>query len=168
MRIEDAKIPLHITATDLANGEQAVLSSGSVVDAIRASVSLPYIFKPHRVGGRILVDGFLSDPLPVNVAIREGAGVIVAMGFESPYQRRFDSLGRFSFQLSSIMTNNLLKSRFALHSLTHHAEVILIAPEFSKRVHLFDTAKIPYVIEEGRRAAEAQVPYLRRLLAVPT
>ncbi|HLO66448.1 MAG TPA: patatin-like phospholipase family protein [Holophaga sp.] len=165
MRIEDAKIPLYITATDLATGDQAVLDRGSVVDAIRASISLPYIFKPFRIGDRTLVDGFLSDPLPVNVAIREGAGLIVAMGFESPYQRRFDSFGRLSFQLSSIMTNNLLRSRFAMHSLSHHEEVILVAPEFGRRVRLFDTEKIPYVIEEGRKAAEAQVPYLRRILA---
>lgn len=165
LRIEDAQVPLHITATDLANGDQAILSQGSVVDAIRASIAIPYIFNPHRIGERLLIDGFMSDPLPVNVAMREGADVIIAMGFESPYQRKVNSIGRFSFQLSSIMTNNLLRSRFAFHNLTHHSEVILIVPEFEKRVHLFDTEKIPYIIEVGEKAAEAQMPYLRRLLA---
>ena len=165
LAIEDTKIPLFITATDLANGDQAILSSGSVVDAIRASISLPYIFSPHKIGDRLLIDGFMSDPLPVNVAMREGADVIIAMGFESPNQTKIDSVGRFSFQLSSIMTNNLLKSRFAFHNLTHHSEVILIVPQFEQRVRLFDTEKIPYIIELGERAAEEQVPYLRRLLA---
>lgn len=165
LAIEDTKIPLFITATDLANGDQAILSSGSVVDAIRASISLPYIFSPHKIGDRLLIDGFMSDPLPVNVAMREGADVIIAMGFESPNQTKIDSVGRFSFQLSSIMTNNLLKSRFAFHNLTHHSEVILIVPQFEQRVRLFDTEKIPYIIEVGERAAEEQVPYLRRLLA---
>ncbi len=165
MAIEDAKVPLFITATDLANGDQAILGEGSVVDAIRASISIPYIFSPHRIGDRLLIDGFMSDPLPVNVAMREGADVIIAVGFESPYQRRFNTLGRFSFQLSSIMTNNLLKSRFAFHNLTHHSEVILIVPRFDKRVGLFETEKIPYVAEVGERAAQEQVPYLRRLLA---
>ena len=163
--IEGTQIPLHITATDLANGDQAVLSRGSLVDAIRASISIPYIFNPHRIGERLLIDGFMSDPLPVNVAMREGADVIIAMGFESPYQKRINSIGRFSFQLSSIMTNNLLRSRFAFTSLSHHSEVILIVPEFERRVRLFDTEQIPYVIEVGQRAAEAQLPYLRQLLA---
>jgi NTE family protein len=163
-RIESMKTPLHITATDFANGEQVVFSSGRVVDAIRSSIAIPYIFKPWRVDGRLLIDGFMSDPLPVNVAIREGAQVIVAMGFESPYQSGMKSVGRFSFQLSSIMTNNLLKSRFAFHNLAHHAEVILIVPEFRERIRLFDTDKIPYIIEEGERAAEAQIPYIQRLL----
>jgi NTE family protein len=165
LQFEQMKTPLYITATDFANGEQVVFSSGGLVDAIRASIAIPYIFSPHRVGEKLLIDGFMSDPLPVNVAIREGANIIIAMGFESPYQSRVDSVGRFSFQLSSIMTNNLLKSRFAFHNLAHHAEVILIVPEFRERVRLFDTGKIPYIIEEGERAAEKQMPYIKRLLA---
>lgn len=164
LTFEGMQIPLHITATDFANGDQVILSSGSVVDAIRASISIPYIFSPYKVGDRLLIDGFMSDPLPVNVAMREGADVIIAMGFESPNQTKINSVGRFSFQLSSIMTNNLLKSRFAFHNITHHSEVIPIVPQFDQRVKLFDTEKIPYIIEVGERAAEEQMPYLRRLL----
>ena len=163
-RIENTKTPLFITATDFANGDQVVFNSGRIVDAVRASVAIPYIFKPWPVDGKLLIDGFMSDPLPVNVAIREGANVIVAMGFESPFQTNIKSVGRFSFQISSIMTNNLLKSRFAFNNLAHHAEVILIIPEFRERVRLFDTEKVPYIISEGERAAEEQLPYIKRLL----
>ena len=84
----DLKIPLFITATDFHTGELVTLSSGSIVDAIRASVAVPFVFKPHRVNGRLCIDGLLSDPMPVGVAIREGGGVILALGFESPYQER--------------------------------------------------------------------------------
>ena len=112
----DTRIPLHLTATDFRTGEQVVLSQGPLVPAIRASIAVPFIFAPYHVDGRLLVDGFLSDPLPVNVAMREGASVIVAMGFESPYQTAVRTPARFAFQLSSIMTNNLLRSRFAFHS----------------------------------------------------
>jgi len=164
MTIETMPTPLHLTATDFGNGAQVVLSRGSVVDAIRASIAIPFIFRPWKVDGRLLIDGFMSDPLPVGVAIREGADVIIAMGFESPYQSSIRSPARFSFQLSSIMTNNLLKSRFAFHNLAHHAEVIPVIPQFSQRIRLFDTDKIPMIIEEGERAAEEQLPYLRRLL----
>ncbi len=166
-QIEAMPTRLHLTATDFRSGEQVVLSQGSLVDAIRASIAIPFIFRPWKIGGRLLIDGFMSDPLPVGVAIREGADVIVAMGFESPYQTGVTSPARFSFQLSSIMTNNLLKSRFAFHNLAHHAEVIPVIPQFSQRIRLFDTEKIPMIIEEGERAAEEQLPYLRRLLAVP-
>ena len=52
----------------------------------------------------------------------EGADVIIAMGFESPYQSRVSSVGRFAFQMSSIMTNNLLRASFAFHGLAHHGD----------------------------------------------
>jgi len=164
-RIEDMPIPLHVTATDFANGELVDLSSGSVADAIRASVALPFAFSPWKVDGKMLIDGLLSDPMPVSVAVKHGASVIVAAGFESPYQESVTSAGRFAFQLSSIMSNNLLKSRFGFQALAHHSEVIVIMPEFKQRIRLFDTEKIPYIIEEGERAAEAQIPYLKQLLA---
>ena len=163
-RIEDTPIPLHITATDFSNGELVELRSGSIVDAIRASVSLPLAFAPVRLDGKLLVDGYLADPLPVSVAMKHGSRVIVAVGFESPYQERVTSAGRFAFQLSAILANNLLKSRLAFHSAAHHSELIMILPEFKQRVRLFDTAKVPYIIEEGEQATLQQLPYLHTLL----
>ena len=63
------RIPLFVTATDLYNGEQVVMSEGSVAEAVRASISIPYIFPPHKIDDRFLVDGYLSDPLPIGVAM---------------------------------------------------------------------------------------------------
>jgi NTE family protein len=163
-RIEDAPIPLHIVATDFSNGDLVDITRGRLVEAIRASVALPFAFAPVRLDGRLLADGFLADPLPVSVAMKHGARVIVAVGFESPYQEKIGSAGRFAFQLSTIMSNNLLRSRFSFHSVSHHSEVIAIIPEFTQRVRLFDTEKVPYIIEEGERAAREQLPYLRELL----
>jgi NTE family protein len=160
----DTRIPLFVTATDLYNSEQVVISEGAIVDAVRASMAIPYIFPPHKVDGRFLVDGYLTDPLPIGVAIKEGADLILAMGFESPYQERISSLMRYNFQVSSIVSNNLLKTNYAFHNLAHHSEIIPIIPEFKYRIKLFDTDKIPYVIEEGERAAEKQLPYIKKLL----
>lgn len=164
-KIEDAKIPLYITATDFEHGAQVVLTQGKLADAIRGSIAIPYIFKAHRVDGKLLVDGYLTDPLPIGVAIKEGANVILAMGFESPYQGKINALMRYTFQVSSIMSNNLLKANFAFHSMAHHGEVIPILPQFKQHIGLFDTDKIPYLIDEGERAADEQMPYLKKLLA---
>ena len=160
------RIPLFVTATDLYNGEQVVMSEGSVAEAVRASISIPYIFPPHKLNGRFLIDGYQSDPLPIGVAIKEGADIIIAMGFESPYQEHITSLMRYNFQLSSVISNNLLKTNFAFHNLAHHSEIIPILPEFRHHIKLFDTDKLPYVIEEGERAAEKQLPFLKGLLSV--
>ena len=158
------RIPLFVTATDLYNGEQVVMSEGSVAEAVRASISIPYIFPPHKIDDRFLIDGYQSDPLPIGVAIKEGADIIIALGFESPYQERITSLMRYNFQVSSVTSNNLLRTNFSFHNLAHHSEIIPILPEFKHRIKLFDTDKLPYVIEEGERAAEHQLPYIQRLL----
>lgn len=163
-RIEDTPIPLHITATDFMNGELVDITRGDLVEAIRASVSLPLAFAPVKLGGRLLVDGYMADPLPVSVAMKNGSRVIVAVGFDSPYQENIRSAGRFAAQLSAILANNLLHSRLAFQSAAHHSEMILILPQFKQRVRLFDTDKVPYIIEEGEQAALQQMPYLRALL----
>lgn len=163
-RIEDLKIPLHITATNFMNGELVDISRGPLTSAIRASIAIPFAFSPVELDGQLLVDGYVSDPLPISVAIKHGARVIVAVGFESPVMEEIGSAGRFAMQLSSIMSNNLLRARYAFNSVAHHAEVITIIPEFEKRIRLFDTDKVPYIIDAGAQAAREQIGYLRRLL----
>ena len=71
---------------------------------------------------------------------------------------------RYAFQLNSVSTNNLLKASYAFHNLAHHAEIIPVLPQFDRRVGLFDTGKFSYVIEQGEKTAEQQLPYLRQLL----
>ncbi len=160
----EASVPLHIVATDVANGQKVVLSDGLVADAVRASIAIPYIWKPWCIDGRWLLDGCLNDPLPVDVAIREGAEVILAMGFESPYPHKIRSAMRYAFQVNTIYTNNLLRANYAFHNLAHHAEIIPILPEFGREIRLFDTDQFPHVIECGERAMEQELGYLRQVL----
>jgi len=167
-RLEDLRIPLRVTATDFHNGEQVIFDKGSLVDAIRASISIPFIFKPWHIDGRLCVDGFVSDPLPISVAIDAGADIVLAMGFESPNQHEVRSPIRFAFQVSSIMTNNLMRSRYALHHLARYTEVLPVIPEFHEHIKLFDAGKMPHIIKQGERAAEAILPKLRAMTGTST
>jgi len=162
----DVSLPLYIVATDFANGKAVVIDSGSITDAVRASIAIPTIFSPWEIDGRLLVDGAASNPLPADIAIQQGADIIITMGFELDYRPRIRSLTAANTHLNSIYTNNLLRATFAFHTLAHHHEIISIIPEFEKRVSMSDTHLIPYVIEQGRRAAEFQMPYLKQLLSL--
>lgn len=161
----DTQIPLFITATDFMTGEQVVLENGRLTDAVRASMAIPFVFSPWQVDGRLLVDGYLSDPLPVNVAMREGADVILALGFESPGQHTMDSPLRYAFQLSSIMTNSIFKARLAFQNLAHHAEILLLLPQFRQRIGMFNSDKFPAIIAAGEEAMQAQLPYLQTVMS---
>lgn len=160
----DLKLPLNVVATDLLGGEKVILSEGSVFDAIRASLAIPIIFPPWEVNGRLLIDGAASDPLPVDVAIQNGADIIIAMGFTLDYRNRFRSITAVQEQLNSIYMNNILNSTFAFHNLAHHAEIFPVIPEFDSTISMFDVDKIPAVIERGEQAARKQLPHIQRLL----
>lgn len=160
----DARTPLFIMATDFHSGEPSVFQDGRLLDAIRASITLPYIWKPWKIGDRYYVDGSLSNPMPVDVAIKEGADVILAVGFENPFPKEIKSLTRFAFHIDTIMTNNLLRANFAFQNLAHHAEIVSIFPEFDRPINLFSTDQIPYVIEQGERSMEDRLPYLLQIL----
>lgn len=78
-RIEDAAVPLRISATDFDDGASVILDSGSVVDAVMASTSLPGVWPPHRIGEHRYLDGVLSDQVPFKPAIEAGADTVYVL-----------------------------------------------------------------------------------------
>jgi len=78
-RIEDLAIPFAAVAVDLVSGDEIHIREGPVIDAIRASVSIPGIFVPQRHGRRLLVDGAVRNPVPVSALEELGAQIRVAV-----------------------------------------------------------------------------------------
>jgi len=78
-KFEDLKIPLRVVAADLKTGEEIIFSKGSVKEAVRASISIPGIFRPVEIKKHLCVDGGLLNPVPVNVVKEMGAEVIIAV-----------------------------------------------------------------------------------------
>jgi NTE family protein len=77
--IEHLPTPFAAVATDLDTGEAVVLRQGPLVEAICASTAIPGIFQPVRLGGRLLVDGGLVEPLPVRICRELGAEIVIAV-----------------------------------------------------------------------------------------
>lgn len=78
VEFKDLKIPLWVVASDIRTGEEVIINEGSVVKAVRASISMPVVFTPFQYLNRILVDGGISNPLPVDVLRRAGAQFVIA------------------------------------------------------------------------------------------
>lgn len=78
-KIEDLKIPFACISTDIDSGEEVVINSGKLIDALRASTSIPCIFAPYYYQGRYLVDGGLTNNLPILLAEQMGAKNILAI-----------------------------------------------------------------------------------------
>jgi NTE family protein len=86
------RLPLACVATDIMNGEQVVLRDGSLIEAVRASISIPGIFTPVAIKGRYLVDGSLINAVPVSVCRDMGAGYVIGVNVvPDPSKAIFDS-----------------------------------------------------------------------------
>jgi NTE family protein len=83
LNFEDLDIPVVMVATDLDRGKKVVLKSGSIIEALRATMSYPGLFAPVRLKDRWLIDGGLIDPVPVGLARAMGAEIIIAVDLNS-------------------------------------------------------------------------------------
>ncbi len=81
--IEGLPLPFAAVATDLKTGREIWLREGSLIDAIRASISLPGIFTPCQRNGQWLVDGGLVNPVPVSLCRSMGADIVIAVNLNS-------------------------------------------------------------------------------------
>lgn len=77
--IEELPLPFKAVATELNSGKEVILETGDVIDAVRASISVPGMFTPVRRNGEVLVDGSLVNPVPVSVARSMGADIVIAV-----------------------------------------------------------------------------------------
>ncbi len=80
--IEDLPLPFASVATELETGHEVWMTEGRLVEAIRASFSLPAFFEPTIVDGRWLVDGALVNPVPVSVCRALGARIVIAVSLD--------------------------------------------------------------------------------------
>jgi NTE family protein len=87
--IEECKIPFAAVATDVRNEKEVLFKSGSLYDAIRASISIPIFFKPVQNEDMLLMDGALVNPFPLNHVIMNGADKIVAVNVTAKSNNEF-------------------------------------------------------------------------------
>lgn len=81
--IADAKIPLAICTTDISTGEQVILERGNLAKAVCASTAIPGIFVPVEIDNRILVDGGISENVPVSLLDKMGAGFTIGVSLNA-------------------------------------------------------------------------------------
>lgn len=153
-RLEDLPTPLRVVATEAASGERVVLQHGALAQAVRASLAVPMMFPSVEIDGRRLVDGVVSDPLPVGVAV--DAAVVLTLGFKGTMPRRVNRASRLVAQASTALINNLQQARVEA-ARGAGQRVLDLELGLDRPVGLWETGAMPYLFEAGRRAARAQL-----------
>jgi NTE family protein len=155
---EELRIPLYIVATDLLAGESVCLSSGSIIPAVHASSAVPFVFSPVYFHKRWLVDGGVSDPVPVKTAKELGADIVVAVDLSGLLPSKCPT-NLFGVATRSAEIKFLLQSE----SCVQGADVV-IRPELGD-MGLFDDKDPENVYEAGCKAAREAIPKIIELLS---
>jgi len=156
--IESLKIPYAAVATDLNLGERVVLSRGSVVKAVHASSAIPGVFEPVQHQGRLLVDGGVTDNIPIDVARELGADIVIAVDISEVVENHnITNLVDVMLQAVNIMFNeNVLSHK-------HNADV-LITPAVGK-VAMLDFTQKKQCMQAGIEATQKVIPELKEKIA---
>ncbi len=188
LAIEDMKTPFVAVATDLWTGHEIWLREGRAVNAMRASLSLPGVFKPLRVNGHWLVDGALVNPVPVSVCRALGAEMVIAVNLnadimgkahetEEPPNENGESAkslassfrhfrhgepSTFNVMVTSL---NIIQDRIARSRLAGDPPDVSINPRIG-HIGLLEFDRADELIAVGEQAVDRAMPEIRDAISV--
>jgi NTE family protein len=177
---EELQIPCYVNATELARGQEVVFRSGSVLQAIRASISLPGIFIPAEYNGMVLVDGAMTSPVPIHLVEPEVDVVIPVRAVrDRDHVRDLESLRRshreafesgFFGKTPSVFS--VLWRSLALILQDEFAELVLSNERFAIKPKIplelgSDFSRIGELVRYGEVAAREKLPELKAMLEAP-
>ncbi len=184
--IEELAKPFCAVATDLETGLPVSLTHGSLVEAIRASLSVPGLFTPVWIDGHLCVDGGVSNPLPVDMARTLGADVVIAvdvlvepsetrlggipaidfrgrdMGIAKGFDTPLKDPRRYAPSVFSVLfqMSTVFQRRLCDARLVQHPPDVLIRPDFSEDPPCY--SRVGRGIEAGECAARSALPDILR------
>lgn len=158
---DDLPIPFRAVATDAKTGDEVILNSGDLAEAMRASMSVPGIFSPVKIDGRYLVDGGVTNNTPIDVVKEMGADIVIVSDTHDTrlLDDELDSYVEITSQIisSMITTNSLLQLKQV------EAQDIVIRPIIPETVSSSDFDRFAYLIHIGEKAALRHQDQLKKL-----
>ncbi|MDF3933298.1 patatin-like phospholipase family protein [Pseudomonas citronellolis] len=153
-------IPFRAVATDISSGEKVVFDHGHLPLAIRASMSIPAVFAPVEMDGKLLVDGGMVDNIPVDVARQMGVDVVIVVDIGNPLleRKQLATVVDMLNQSVTLMTRKNSEAQLA----TLKADDVLIQPPLSGYSST-DFGRVPQLIDAGYRATSILAPRLAAL-----
>lgn len=155
--LEKLPIPFYPVATDIQTGEEVVFGKGDTGTAVRASCSVPGVFRPVKIGDRLFVDGGVVSPVPVEAAKKYGADIVIAVDISSAVggakpENTIETL---------LQSANIMHFHLALQQCSR-ADV-LIKPKVGT-IASSDFSKRHEAIMEGEKAALEALPKIREII----
>jgi NTE family protein len=159
--IENMAVPFGAVAVDLRTGQAVLFDNGPVARAVHASSAIPGVFVPVEIGGKIYVDGGVTDPIPVDFAKKKGADVVIAVAIspalppvapKNPIEIAFHAITIMSSKIGELGVKD--------------ADVV-IRPDVGN-VAYDDFTQKKRLIDAGEKAARAAIPAIREAIKAKT
>jgi NTE family protein len=161
-RLEEARIPLTVTATDLRTGDAVFLSRGDLISALLASCAMPGVYPPVRVNGRLLVDGGLVADAPVRVAVEAGADRVFVLP-TTPEAALGSPRGVGDLVLQSVGMMLAQSRRAELRAWMHRCEIYVVPAPAVGGVSPFSFKHGQVLMDRARDLTTAWLPGARPL-----
>jgi NTE family protein len=183
--IEQLNIPCTIVASDMINTEEVIFRTGSLFEAVRASISIPLFFQPVQRGKRLLIDGGILNPLPLHAVQRTAGDILVAADISgkdsmpeegtpnAPFKilegalEKVQRLKRVNFfSILDRMSNMQIQQNTMLECQLYPPDVHAVMRQYA--YNTFDFDKAEEIIAEGKRIMNnALDKYEERILNIP-
>ncbi len=161
VRFEDLRIPFACVASDLDNGREAILNTGSVWEAIRASATIPGLLSIPSLNQRHLVDGGILNPVPVDIVKRMGADFVIAVNvLPSVEGERHREINLFTVLIKSVY----LFSYHIIESSLKQADIV-IHPD-TDPIGFVNFQRVNEAVLIGSLAAESAIPQIKARLGL--
>jgi NTE family protein len=157
--VNQTEIPFWANAVDVATGKEYTIQTGSLVDAVRASIALPGLLPPFQRDRHLLVDAGIMDPVPVNLIRRMGCRFAIAINAMAPLEaqevsKRYPlNIFDIMFRCTRIMGHEIGQAR------AEAAADIMMTPPV-KEISMLDFDRSDEIIDAGRKVAEENLPHI--------
>lgn len=156
---EELQIPFLCVATDLWTGQLVTLGGGELLPAIQASASIPFVYVPINLHGRVLVDGGVVDPVPVRVAKDLNAEYVIAVDLRGLLDDDFPT-NLFGVAKRCADITLLWQGEACIEDAD-----IIIRPMLSSDIGTFDDDKHEQIYKAGKASAQLAIPIIKENLA---
>ncbi len=158
----DIKMPFRVIATNLFTGEEAIISHGNIARAVQASICVPGIFPPVKIGHEYFIDGAVVNPTPINCVEKMGADYVIAVDLVMKKNIKLENPGMITSLLQSY---EIIRTRAVKYNLAKvNGNVTIIKPEMRALKDSFKFYNMHKFIESGERAAKEALPEINRRL----
>jgi NTE family protein len=159
----DLKMPLKIVACDIKNRKEIVIDSGSLVDAVMASIAIPGVFEPAEYDGIQLIDGGIVNPVPVSVLSKLGIKRIIAVNtLPSPEDAALLSERGRRFNIYDVIVNSFQEMEYALAMNSCQQADVYMHP-IPKNVCWYEFFKAQAFVKTGQEHARRMLPEIKKL-----